>query len=69
MFVYSDPSRMEESNALPNIEVFYVTSAGWYWWACFPGDGKPRMRKHEARWAITSRGASWESDVRPWPAF
>jgi hypothetical protein len=43
---YSDPSRADDPNALPDVEVFYVTAAeciefgsgaGWYYWFCFPG--------------------------------
>jgi hypothetical protein len=43
---YSNPARENEKNALPDVEIFQVTSAnlaecfdgpGWYWWACFPG--------------------------------
>lgn len=56
MQVYTDPSRENEPEALPNAEVFYAEAGeldeyfegasleGWYWWACFPGclpDGEP----------------------------
>lgn len=45
---YSDPKRINDPWALPDIEVFYSgtrpgnmdsddTDAGWYWWTCFPG--------------------------------
>lgn len=41
-FAYSPPSRANEPNQLPNVEVFYEgknceTGAGYYWWPCFPG--------------------------------
>ena len=49
--VYSDPTRESDAYALPDTEVFYLSTAeiaeieddednmeaGWYWWACFPG--------------------------------
>ena len=55
MQAYSDPSRAFDPYALPDIEVFCITSenptewgpnlaSGWYWQACFPGclpDGEP----------------------------
>ena len=49
---YSDPTRINDPHALPNIEVFHHPTdtdnpwtdddgepfePGWYWWACFPG--------------------------------
>ena len=36
---YSNPARVGDPHALPNIEVFYTAEppAGWYWWLCFPG--------------------------------
>lgn len=48
---YSDPSRANDPNALPNVETFYMDNddgidadengeayaSGWYWWSCFPG--------------------------------
>jgi hypothetical protein len=46
---YSDPTRADDPHALPDVEVFYLTSLetatlidgdgtpGWYWWPCFPG--------------------------------
>ena len=56
MQAYSDKTRENDPNALPNVEVFYMTETecrasgfdvaedGWYWWPCFPGclpDGDP----------------------------
>lgn len=45
---YSNPARQNLPHALPDCEVFFISqdelseyadldSAGWYWWACFPG--------------------------------
>ncbi len=52
-FVFSDPTRESDPNALPNIEVFEIgfttegtlhtvealgyAPRGWYWWPCFQG--------------------------------
>ena len=57
MQTYFDETRRDDPYALPDCEVFYLDggddmvddegeplSAGWYWWACFPGcipDGDP----------------------------
>ena len=53
---YSDPRRVGDPHALPDVEVFYLHNLpnadliregyapGWYWWSCFPGclpDGDP----------------------------
>lgn len=43
MRLYSDPRRMGDPYALPDIEVFEATSdmdplePGWYFWYCLPG--------------------------------
>lgn len=52
MQAYSDPSRENNTHALPDVEVFrvpedvpfsamgeddYEVEPGWYWWSCFPG--------------------------------
>ena len=44
MQAFSDPNRMLETHALPDIEYWYqdkptlaVDSPGWFWWPCFPG--------------------------------
>jgi hypothetical protein len=46
MRVYSDPTRENETYALPDVEVWYQGDAkqdsdcdgpGWYYWFCFPG--------------------------------
>jgi hypothetical protein len=50
---YSNPERASDPHALPDVEVFHVSTKesadfwadangdpaepGWYWWACFPG--------------------------------
>lgn len=49
---YSNPKREEDQYALPDVEVFYMstkdikdlgqdgdlyTTKGWYWWTCLPG--------------------------------
>jgi hypothetical protein len=43
--IYSDPTRVSDPHALPDVEVFYIDERGrsdgqiegWYWWPCFPG--------------------------------
>lgn len=52
MQAYSDPKRVDDPHALPDVEVFYMDEdeaeaygrgtectygRGWYWQACFPG--------------------------------
>lgn len=51
MQIYTDPTRETDPHALPNAEVFFVSSQdieactpdgyfeepGYYWWPCFPG--------------------------------
>lgn len=48
MQAYSDPRRASDPHALPDVEIFFVSTKdeiasnfdlkpGWYWWTCFPG--------------------------------
>ena len=37
-YIHSNPTRENEPNALPNVEVFQATS-GWYWIVRIPSDG------------------------------
>lgn len=47
-YIYSDPERENDPNAVRDVEVFYRTARdckldgwkgrqGWYWWNCSPG--------------------------------
>ena len=72
---YTDKRREADPNALPDVEVFFVSNkeldgtvfseAGWYYWACFPGclpDGDPMGPFDTEDAAISDMRESWGNE-------